>query len=372
MIELLDKALELLNIFNENGYEAFIVGGFVRDYILDKKSSDIDISTSATPKQINYLSNLIGAEVLDNNYGSVKISYKKCLFEITTYRIDIEYKNNRTPSKILYTNNLMMDLRRRDFTVNTLCMDKDGNIIDLLGAKQDIKKKIIKSVGSANKKFSEDSLRILRAIRFATELDFTLDEEIKDAIYNNKSSLLNLSFYRRKQELNKIFSSSNALKGILILKKYGLESFLEITLPDKIVKTSDPIGMWAQISFGNNYPFTKNEQGYLKDLRMILKKQIIDDIDLYKYGNYVCFIAADILNIDYVNIYNRYDNLPIKNKSDISISSKEIINILKIEDKSILKVIIKDLEEKIISRKLDNTSQSLTEYIIDTYKDNMV
>ena len=372
VIELLEKGLELLNILNENGYDAYIVGGFVRDYILDIKSVDVDIATSATPKQVTHLFNLFGVEVSDNSYGSVKIVYKKCTFEITTYRIDIEYKDNRFPSKILYTNNLMMDLKRRDFTINTLCMDKDKNIIDLLEAKSDIENKIIKSVDDPNVKIKEDALRILRAIRFSTTLDFSLDKKLESAIINNKEGLNNISYHRKKEELNKIFSSPNALNGISLIKKYNLEDYLGIKIPNIIVKTSDPIGIWAQINPDSRYSFTKNEKGYLNDILTILNKGSISDMDLYKYGNYICFIAADILNYNSVEVYNRYDNLPIKKRSDICVKPLDIINILKIEDKSILNTIIKDLEEKIVKRKINNDTKSIAKYLIDTYKDNML
>ena len=207
-----EKALELLKIFSENGYEAYLVGGFVRDYVLGKKSFDIDICTNATPRQVQEI--FKGAKLPFEGYGSVHLSYKNINFEITTYRMDLEYKDKRKPSKIVYTNSLIIDLKRRDFTMNTLCMDKDGNVIDKLDAIDDIKNGIIKTVGNAYKKISDDAFRILRAIRFATELDFKISDDLKDALLQNRESLNSLSFYRKKQELNKIFSSPNALLGI--------------------------------------------------------------------------------------------------------------------------------------------------------------
>ena len=145
-----EKALELLKIFSENGYEAYLVGGFVRDYVLGKKSFDIDICTNATPRQVQEI--FKGAKLPFEGYGSVHLSYKNINFEITTYRMDLEYKDKRKPSKIVYTNSLLIDLKRRDFTMNTLCMDKDGNVIDKLDAIDDIKNGIIKTVGNAYKK----------------------------------------------------------------------------------------------------------------------------------------------------------------------------------------------------------------------------
>lgn len=360
-----EKAIELLNIFYENGYEAYIVGGFVRDIIMKRKSFDVDIATNATPRQIKEIFERVNLPF--ESYGSVHLTYKKTNFEITTYRMDLEYQNKRKPSKIVYTDKLIIDLRRRDFTINTLCMDKQGNIIDLLDVKKDIENKIIKTVGDANKKIEEDSLRILRAIRFATELDFELDVELKNAIINNRNGLEMLSFYRKKEELNKIFSSCNALKGIELLKDFGLDEFLDINLDVKINKTSDPIGMWAQISPGDRYQFTTNEKNYLNAISRILQDHNINDMEIYKEGTYVCYIASQILNLNKEDIYNRYDALPIKKMNDIVIGGKDIIDLLNPKDKSLVKVILHDIEEKIVNRTLKNEKEELVGYILKTY-----
>lgn len=370
MIFLKDKIIELLNIFYDNGYEAYVVGGYVRDLIMGKESFDVDVCTNATPRQMKEIFNEINLPF--ENYGAIHLTYKNTNFEITTYRMDLEYEDKRKPSKIIYTDKLIIDLRRRDFTINTLCMDKDENIIDLLDVGEDIDKRIIKSVGNADKKLKQDSLRILRAIRFATQLDFEIDIELQNAIINNKEAVKDLSFYRKKEELNKIFSSPNVLKGIELLRSFGIDKYLDIKLDDEIVKTNDPIGIWTQVSPSEEYPFTSNEKEYLKAILDVLKDQKITDMELYKHGNYVCYIACQILKIDPTNIYDRYDNLPIKSQSDIDVSAKEIINALKLEDKSVVKDIMKDLETKIIDGILKNEKKKLYKYIIDTYLVNML
>ncbi len=196
---MLEKALELLKIFEEHGYEAYLVGGFVRDFLLNRKSNDVDICTNATPMDIKEI--FKDVKLPFEGYGSVHLTYKKVNFEITTYRMDLEYKNGRSPSKIMYTDSLFIDLKRRDFTINTLCMDSKQNIIDLLGSMVDLKHKVIKTVGNADLKLKEDSLRILRAIRFATELKFNISEDLKKSIDNNKQLLSNLSFFRKNPQI---------------------------------------------------------------------------------------------------------------------------------------------------------------------------
>lgn len=370
MITLLEKALELLNIFEENGYEAYIVGGFVRDYVLGIKSNDVDLCTNATPMEMKKIFKNVNLPF--KGYGSISLTYKKVNFEITTYRMEFEYNNKRTPSKILYTNSLLIDLKRRDFTINTLCMNSKGEIIDLLNSRDDIEKKIIKMVGDPYKKTRDDALRILRAVRFATVLDFNIEKSLCDAIINNAPLLNNLSYFRKKQELNKIFSSINALKGIELLKRFGLDKYLDINLDKKIVNTSDPLGIWLQVAPSSKYQFTNNEKEYMNAVLAILRDKKINDMEIYLNGSYVCYIVAQILNIDEKDIYDRFDNLPIKNKSEIEIKPVEIIKLLKKDKTFMIKKIIMDLEEKIVNRILENKREILEKYIIETYKDIMI
>lgn len=362
---MLNKALELLKIFEENGYEAYLVGGFVRDYIIGKQSIDIDVCTNATPMQVKQIFGNV--ELPFEQYGAVHLTYNKVDFEITTYRMDLEYNNGRSPSKIVYTDKLEVDLQRRDFTINTLCMDSNGQIIDMFNGLNDINRKNIKCVGDAYQSFREDSLRMLRAIRFATELNFNLDDELKRAIISNRSSLKKLSFFRKKQELNRIFSSPNAIKGIELIRLLKLDVYLGIRLDKDVIKTNDPIGVWAQISPDERYPFTSNEHGYLKSINRVVRDKRINDMELYREGNYVCYIAAQILKLDEVNVYDRYDALPIKKVSDIMVKPLEIINYLKLEDRSVVKGIIRNLEEKIINRKIPNTKEAITNYLDSNY-----
>lgn len=366
MINLLEKALELLKIFENNGYEAYLVGGFVRDYILKRASVDVDICTNATPKQIQEI--FKDVRLPFEQYGSVHLIYKKVNFEITTYRMDLEYNNGRRPSKIMYTDKLSIDLKRRDFTMNTLCMSSKRKIINMFNGLDDIKRKVIKMVGDPNKKLKEDPLRILRAIRFATELNFKIDDELKRAIIKNKALVNNLSYYRKKEELNRIFSSSNASSGIKLLKKFGLSNYLGINVNRRIINTNDPIGIWVQVSPCIKYEFTSNEKDYMNSILRVLKDKSINDFELYNEGNYVCYIAAQILGINANNLYDRYDMLPIKKQSDIKINGKDIIELINPKDKSIVKVILKDIEKKIIERKLFNEKDIIEKYILDNYK----
>ena len=202
-----------MKLIEKNGFKVYIVGGYVRDIYLSIESTDIDMCTSAKPKDLVkiFKSNII----IDEKYGSTKLTYKNYCFDITTFRKDIKYKDNRRPSEIEYVDDLKEDLNRRDFTINTICMDKDGNIIDLLNGISDLERKVIKTVADANKSFQDDGLRILRAIRFATVLNFELSSKVELAIDNNKDLLKNLSYERKKYELDHIFERIHQHQPIL-------------------------------------------------------------------------------------------------------------------------------------------------------------
>lgn len=360
---MLEQSLEVLKKIEDYNKKAYIVGGFVRDYILGIQSYDIDICTDATPIKLKEI--FSDALLPSEKYGSVTLYYKNIRYEITTFRIDSEYINNRTPVSVEYTLDLLTDLKRRDFTMNTICIDSNGNIIDLLNAKEDVKSKIIKSVGDANKKIKEDALRILRAIRFATILDFTIDKDLEDAIINNKDLVSNLSFFRKKEELFKIFSSKNASKGIDLLKKYNLSKELNINLDNNIVVTKDIMGIWAQIDPSEGYQFTKTEKASIETLKSLISNKNITREDIYKHGEYLCLVAAEILNISKEEISNINDELQIHSIKDINITFLELINIIK--DTKKIKSILSDLEKQILNNNISNSNKEIKEYLLNKY-----
>ena len=307
-------AIEILKKIEDNGFKAYIIGGYVRDKYLGINSNDIDICTNAKPID---LKNIFGNKnIKSDNYGSLKLFLKNNHFEITTFRKELEYKNNRTPSKLVYIDSLEEDILRRDFTINTICIDKNGNTIDLLNGKNELDSKTIKMVGDPFIKIEQDSLRILRAIRFATRLNFKIEEQLFKAIKKYGYLLETLSYDRKKQELDKIFSSPNNKYGIDLIKKSHIDKYLDINL-DNLKFTNDMLGIWAQIN-PNKYRFTKREQEIINKIKEFKNKKL-SNYDLYTNGLYISSIIADINSIDRKEIINRYDNLPIHSKKDINI-----------------------------------------------------
>ena len=291
---MLENAKKVLQIINEKGYKAYIVGGFVRDYLLGIESNDIDITTNATPKELQ--------EIFDNScmpstdYGAVIINNHGIRYEITTFRKEISYTKNRKPEKIEYIDDLYKDLTRRDFTINTICIDKNGEIIDFLKGRDDLNKRLIKTVGNAKERFEEDSLRILRAIRFASSLDFILDKEIEEAIREEKYLLKNLSYNRKKEELDKMFSSPNAKKSIELLLKFGLDKELELERLKDVINSESLICVWSILNVTDIYPFNNTEKEMISNINEALKLDNYDALTLYKYGLYLSTVVYDINN----------------------------------------------------------------------------
>ena len=360
-----DTARLILNKINDSGFEAYLVGGYPRDLYLGRVSTDFDICTNATPKDLKEIFGDVKQHL--EQYGSVTVYLNDLRFEITTFRKDIKYINNRKPVEIEYIDNLEDDLKRRDFTMNTMCLNSYGILIDLLNGKQDIDNKIIKTVGNADKKISEDSLRILRAIRFATTLDFKLDNSLKIAIVNNKDLLKSLSYYRKKEELDKIFSSANSKYGLNLIKELGLSNVLELSNINNVVSTTYPIGIWAQLGCVDKYDFNKTEKETIYKINELMDKDLLDNNNLYKYGLYISTIVGEIKGMDVKLINESYNHLYIHNKTEIKIEPEEICSILDKKPGKFLKDIINDIEYKLVNKELENDNEILRNYIVNNY-----
>lgn len=217
------NVIEILTTLENAGYEAYAVGGCVRDFYLGVEPHDWDITTSAKPDETKALFN----RTIDTGikHGTVTAMLNGEGYEITTYRIDGEYEDNRRPSSVEFTSDLSEDLKRRDFTFNAMVMDKDGNIKDLYGGMKDLDNKIVKCVGDPNERFQEDALRMMRAIRFAAKFGFELDEDVYAAIKKNASLIQNVSFERIESELTKILTSDHP-ENIVDLYYTGIMDYI--------------------------------------------------------------------------------------------------------------------------------------------------
>lgn len=347
---------EVLEVLNKHGYQAYLVGGFVRDTLLGIKSYDVDICTSALPKEVHAIFNMHS-----NNYGGANMTIGNYNFDITTFRKESSYKN-RKPEKIEYIDDLKTDLLRRDFTINTIVMDKYGKVIDLLNGIEDLNNRLIKMVGNPSKRIEEDPLRILRAIRFATILDFQIDGKLVEVIKEKKTLINNLSKTRVREELDKILCNENFKKGLNLLKDLGIAEVIGISW-DEINYIDDLMGMWSQIKF-TNLPFTNNEKSNIIKVTEVVNSGNVTSETLFKYGLYINIVAGMILNIDVKEINMLYKKLPIKDKSDIDIKGNEIIELLNILPGKIVSDIYDELTTEILKGNLKNKKKFIKKFLL--------
>lgn len=210
----------IIDTFYNNGFEAFMVGGCVRDSLLNNSPKDYDITTSAKPEDtLSIFEKTIPTGI---NHGTVTVLINNNSYEVTTYRTDGNYLDNRRPSCVNFVTDIKEDLSRRDFTINALAYNKSVGLIDYFNGINDISKKLIRCVGDSDKRFKEDALRMLRAIRFSCQLNFKIHQSTLNAIIKNTKLINNISKERIRDELCKILTCDNASKGIDILQKSGL------------------------------------------------------------------------------------------------------------------------------------------------------
>lgn len=222
----------IIKKMEEGGFEAYVVGGSVRDFLMGKIPKDWDMTTNALPEDIQ---KIFPHSFYNNTFGTVTVvndgvedeSLKAV--EITTYRTEADYADRRHPDKVEFTPSLEEDLKRRDFTINAMALrqkeDKE-EIVDLFGGKEDLKMKIVRAVGNPEKIFSEDALRMLRAVRFAVQLGFEIEESTLESIRNNAELLKNISEERIRDEFTKIILSEDPARGVELLQESGLLKYI--------------------------------------------------------------------------------------------------------------------------------------------------
>lgn len=229
----------ILNKLNTSGFEAFAVGGCVRDTLLGRVPGDWDITTSAKPEQVK----AIFGRTIDTGllHGTVTILRGGTGYEVTTYRIDGEYEDGRHPKSVEFTADLKEDLRRRDFTINAMAYSHKTGIVDIYGGMQDLKDGLIRCVGDAMERFTEDALRILRAIRFSAQLGFDIEKETYMAIGRIAPNLVHVSRERIQMELTKLLTSVHPEK-ILLVYETGISPYISSSFHQVLDKDRHPYG----------------------------------------------------------------------------------------------------------------------------------
>lgn len=356
----------VLSLINTNGYEVYLVGGFVRDYLLNISSFDVDITTSARSE---VLKTIFQEYKINENFaylGCIKFSVNKYNFEITTFRKEYEYLNHRRPSKIEFISDLKEDLLRRDFTINALCYD-GSKIIDLFKGIDDLNNKVIKTIGNPLMRFEEDALRILRAFRFASKLNFLIDEETKKAIIIKYKLLNCIPFITLYKELIGILEGINYIE---ILKEYK-EIFKYIFKLEelRVDLFSSNMNIEEKVALFFYFSDCKVKNNYLINKEI---KFICDKVDLkYKLNKYG---YENIFNLLYFKSRYLNENIDVYNLLKSIKNSNECYNLkmLLVNGEDLLKLNIKKdkigeylnmLLSAVIENKCLNNKQDLLNYI---------
>ena len=221
--------LFILNKLNEEGFEAYIVGGCVRDKLLGLIPHDYDITTSAEPHEIKRIFKDFKTILIGEEFGTIGMLIDETLYEVTTFRIDGKYKNFRKPENVIFSKNLVEDLKRRDFTINAMAMDSKGELYDPFGGKNDLEDKVLRAVGRPNERLKEDAIRILRAIRFAGRLNLYIDDDLFDAISFERKLLKKISPERIFDEFSKMITSDRPSYYLLLMEETGV---LDVIFPE--------------------------------------------------------------------------------------------------------------------------------------------
>lgn len=266
-------AEQIIEKLNEHGFEAYVVGGCVRDSLLGKEPEDWDITTSARPGEVKS----IFSRTIDTGiqHGTVTVMLNRQGYEVTTYRVDGEYEDGRHPKSVDFTTSLLEDLKRRDFTINAMAYNSREGLVDAFGGIEDLENRVIRCVGSAVNRFTEDALRILRAVRFSAQLDFRIEDETYEAISIIAPNLEKVSKERIATELTKLLLSSHPEKMKRVsdtgASRYVSEPFCRAAALNK--DELRPLGLLPAVKYMRWAGLLRREKGetaaaILRDLKM--------------------------------------------------------------------------------------------------------
>ena len=317
---------EIIATLQQNNYEAYAVGGCVRDSILGREPNDWDITTSASPEEVKALFR----RTIDTGieHGTVTIMIDKVGYEVTTYRIDGKYEDGRHPTEVTFTRNLKEDLLRRDFTINAMAYNDTDGLVDIFGGLEDIERKVIRCVGDPRARFTEDALRLLRAVRFAAQLGYTIEEETREAMKEIAGNLTKISAERIQVELVKTLVSPNPfmMKDAykLGLTKYFMPEF------DLAMETEQ---------HNRHHMYTVGEHSLVATGHIRADKVLRLTMLMHDFGKPLC-ITTDEEGIDH------YYGHPAKSEE----MAREILHRLKFDNDTIRKVciLIRHHDERIV------------------------
>lgn len=388
MTQIFDNGTVVLDVLHQHGFEAYFVGGCVRDYLLNREIKDVDITTNARPEDV--------ASIFDKTidvgmiHGTTIVVVNHEAIEVTTYRSETTYTDHRRPDAVRYSERLNEDLERRDFTINAMVMDKQFNIIDPNDGQSDLKKRIIRTVGEPSARFSEDALRMLRALRFSTQLTFTIDEATLSAIVNHAHTIKHVSIERIMVELKKMYDSENInqhkalivestlFNYVPVFKHMNTELFVKLDTNNinALIATQAffkhiELNQLSALRLSNReisdiksiYRLLDTHSAY-REARLLSYHHSIDHLESVKFlvhNNPHIFTDMDISIIQAA--IDVYPQLPIKSVRDLNINGRDIMAISNQTAGVWLREVIDELVHLVLFGHIENTYDALSEWV---------
>ncbi|KIL44179.1 CCA tRNA nucleotidyltransferase [Jeotgalibacillus soli] len=382
------KAMPVLEKIESKGYEAYFVGGCVRDCLLDRQINDIDIATSATPEEIKEIFSKtvdVGIE-----HGTVLVLVNKEAFEITTFRSEGTYSDHRRPDEVSFVRSLDEDLKRRDFTMNAMALSTSGELVDFYEGRAAINERVIRTVGTAAERFSEDALRMLRAARFASQLGFSIDKEAIRAMSRQKALLTYVAVERKRMEFDKLLNGPNVKDALKYLHETDLLPFLPgfdhtAKLDQLLMDDMEGLSLierWALIVIRLNI---RDVPSYLKMWRHSMKRvkeieQLIIQMNkryshpytpfsLYQTGlplalqTQSLYLYLTACKNEKQPLHDMWDSLPIKNRAELKVNGKLLQAWIGGKPGRWLGALIQDIEQKVIEGSIENNENEIKEWV---------
>ncbi|MBT2582063.1 CCA tRNA nucleotidyltransferase [Planococcus sp. ISL-109] len=373
----MENAKTIIACLKLAGFEAYMVGGAVRDYLRGVTPHDIDVATSATPQQVKALFERTVDTGIE--HGTVLVLIGGAGTEVTTFRTESGYSDNRRPDKVEFVNSLQEDLRRRDFTINAMAMTEQLDLIDPFEGREDLAAGLIRAVGNPKERFYEDALRMLRAIRFSGQLEFRIDPDTLLAIIQHAERIRSVAIERIKAELDKVMVSPAPKLSM----GYLLETGLNESLPagdlfaldwSMFPSSNDALSGWFYLLHHNDkqfevigaYRFSNHDK---KDLQRALEASrlvVWDDWVYYQYTERQLAIAQTVVHQDDA-INERKAALPVRSKSELAVNGRDLMEWTGRKAGSWLKEWILQIEQAVVNRRLANDKERIKDWFIDEY-----
>ncbi len=393
--QVFEDAKWIIEALENHGHHAYFVGGSVRDYLMDKHISDVDITTSALPEEVESIFDKtlpIGKE-----HGTIIVLGSDQQFEVTTFRKDGDYVDHRRPTSVQFVTDLYEDVARRDFTMNAIAMDKSYQLHDYFNGLKDINNKIIKAVGTPIDRMEEDALRIMRGVRFQAQTGFNIDDETKEAMSQSAHLLDKIAIERIVVELKKMISGNYVSYIIQTMKDMAIFKYIpffkNINLETIFIPQHSNFELWIaslcyiyhlELSSLNHLKISNKEKHEIISYYNLFNEFENGNISkvemtsmIYNYGNnkvnkVIQFIYENnqSLNIQFhptimntILVNEIYDKLPIYDKSDLSINGQIIMNEFNKNGGPWIKDILNKVEQAVILNKVNNTQNELIEWV---------